>query len=49
MGDLFTEAEVNELRNTLRAYNIRSDLELEYLEGYPFVLENMKRRGIALP
>jgi uncharacterized Fe-S cluster-containing radical SAM superfamily protein len=49
MGDLFTEAEVNELRQTLCDYNIRSDLELESLEGYPFVLENMKRRGIALP
>jgi uncharacterized Fe-S cluster-containing radical SAM superfamily protein len=46
MEDLFTENEVNELRQTLLTYSIHSDLELERLEGYPFVLENMKRRGI---
>jgi uncharacterized Fe-S cluster-containing radical SAM superfamily protein len=45
MEDLFTEDEVNELRQTLRSYKIHSDLELERLEGYPFVLENMKQRG----
>lgn len=48
MEELFTESEMNELKQTLREYNIHSDLELESLEGYPFVLENMKRRGIFL-
>jgi uncharacterized Fe-S cluster-containing radical SAM superfamily protein len=49
MEDLFTENEVNELKQTLREYNIHSDLELESLEGYPFVFRNMKRRGVSLP
>lgn len=49
MEDLFTDTETNELKKTLREYDIHSDLELERLEGYPFVLENMKRRGIAVP
>ncbi len=48
MEELFTESEMNELKQTLREYNIHSDLELESLEGYLFVLENMKRRGIFL-
>jgi uncharacterized Fe-S cluster-containing radical SAM superfamily protein len=48
MEELFTESEMNELKQTLREYKIHSDLELESLEGYLFVLENMKRRGIFL-
>lgn len=48
MEDLFTESEMNELKQTLQGYNIHSDLELESLEGYPFVLDNLKRRGISL-
>ena len=49
MAELFTESETNELKQMLREYDIRSDLELERLEGCPSVLENMKRRGVSFP
>jgi len=48
MEDLFSKSQIEELKKTLREHRINSDLELESLEGYPFVLENMKRRGIFL-
>jgi uncharacterized Fe-S cluster-containing radical SAM superfamily protein len=48
MEDLFTEAEISRLRNTLREYGIKAELELETLEPYPFVVENMKRREVFL-
>ena len=48
MGELFSEAQVEGLKNTLREKGVRSELELETLESYPSVLENMKRRGICL-
>jgi hypothetical protein len=46
MEDLFSKSQIEELKKTLREHGINSDLELESLEGYPFVLENMRRRGI---
>jgi uncharacterized Fe-S cluster-containing radical SAM superfamily protein len=46
MGDLFSETEITALKKTLRESGIRADLELESLEPYPFVLENMRRRGL---
>ncbi len=48
MEDLFSTSQIDELRQTLGEHGISSDLELESLEGYPFVLENMKRRGILI-
>lgn len=48
MQDLFTEAEISRLKNALREYDIKAELELENLEPYPFVLENMKRRRVFL-
>jgi uncharacterized Fe-S cluster-containing radical SAM superfamily protein len=48
MEDLFSKSQIEELKKTFREHRINSDLELESLEGYPFVLENMKRRGIFL-
>ena len=47
MGDFFSPAQVQELEKTLRDEGIRSELELETLERYPAVLENLKRRGIS--
>jgi len=47
MEDLFSAAQVKTLENTLRDEGILSELELETLEGYPSVLENLKRRGIS--
>ena len=48
MADLFSEAEINELRETLRENEIIAELELECLEPYPFVLENMRKRGLPI-
>lgn len=48
MRDLFTGGEVQGLRRVLSDYGIKAELELEFLEGYPFVLENMKRRAVSL-
>jgi uncharacterized Fe-S cluster-containing radical SAM superfamily protein len=48
MEDLFSEAEINELRKTLRENEIIAELELECLEPYPFVLENMRKRGLSI-
>lgn len=48
MGDLFTDPEIDGLKKTLREYGIKAELELESLEPYPFVLENLRRRGIFL-
>ena len=46
MEDLFTEAETKNLKDMLRESGVRAELELESLEPYPVVLENMRRRGI---
>lgn len=48
MGDLFSEDKISRLESFLREKGIRSDLELEFLEAYPFVIENMKKRGIKI-
>jgi uncharacterized Fe-S cluster-containing radical SAM superfamily protein len=48
MEDLFSESQIGDLKKTLREQGINSDLEMEGLEAYPFVLENLKRRGIFL-
>jgi uncharacterized Fe-S cluster-containing radical SAM superfamily protein len=48
MEDLFAKPQIEGLKKTLRERGIHSDLELESLERYPFVLENLKRRGIFL-
>ncbi len=44
----FGRAEINELRKTLVENGIQAELELERLEAYPFVLENMRERGVSL-
>ena len=46
MEDLFSELQIGDLKKTLRDQGINSNLELERMEAYPFVLENLKRRGI---
>ncbi len=47
MGDLFSAAEIDGLKNILRGFTIKEELELECLEPYPFVLENLRRRQIV--
>lgn len=46
MEDLFTPRDINSLEETLREAGIKAKLELEGLETYPFVLENLRRRKI---
>jgi len=46
MGDLFSRDRINRLENFLREQGIRSELELESLETYHFVLDNMRKRNL---
>jgi len=46
MGDLFSKEDIRRLETSLKKDGIRSGLELEFLEAYPFVVENMKKRKI---
>jgi uncharacterized Fe-S cluster-containing radical SAM superfamily protein len=48
MRDLFDPEEVGRLERLLKEYGIRSELELEALEAYPFVIENMKKRKVKI-
>jgi uncharacterized Fe-S cluster-containing radical SAM superfamily protein len=47
MGDLFSRDEIGKLEKSFRENGIRSELELEFLETYPFVMANMKNRKIG--
>ena len=46
MRDLFTIRQVEQLRKRLAQFRIKADLELESLEAYPFVLDNLKKRKV---
>ena len=46
MRDLFRPEEIDRLEKILDQYKIKAELELEALEAYPFVLENMKKRKL---
>jgi uncharacterized Fe-S cluster-containing radical SAM superfamily protein len=48
MRDLFKDSEIESLKDILRKEGIKGDIELEKLESYPFVLDNMKKRRITL-
>jgi len=48
MGDLFPREKISKFESYLRENGIRSELELECLETYPFVLKNMKKRKIKI-
>ncbi len=45
MGDLFGRHGVEELTRVLREQGVSGRIEVEYLERYPFVVENLKKRG----
>lgn len=45
MGDLFGRDGAEELTRVLREEGISGRIEIEELERYPFVVENLKRRG----
>ena len=46
MEDLFSGVEINRLKSTIKEHGIKADLELECLEPYPFVVENLRTRGL---
>ena len=46
MWNLFTEEELAQLSDRLAEMAIHAELEEEHLEAYPFVLENMEKRGV---
>ncbi len=48
MRDLFSTEEIGQLKNALDAFRIKAELELEGLEAYPFVVENMKKRKVQI-
>ncbi|MFP4082038.1 MAG: radical SAM protein [Candidatus Aminicenantes bacterium] len=48
MKDLFSTKEISQLENLLGGWNIDAELELEGLEAYPFVVENMKKRKVQV-
>jgi uncharacterized Fe-S cluster-containing radical SAM superfamily protein len=48
MIDFFNDDEFHKLKTILKEYKIKSDLEFETLEDYPFVLENLRIRHVTL-
>jgi uncharacterized Fe-S cluster-containing radical SAM superfamily protein len=48
MGDLFSREDIGRLETSLKEEDIHVDLELEFLESYPFVLDNMRKRKIKI-
>jgi len=48
MRDLFKDSEIESLKDILRKEGIKGDIELEELERYTFVLDNMKKREVTL-
>jgi uncharacterized Fe-S cluster-containing radical SAM superfamily protein len=49
MYETFGPEGIRRISKKLREFGIRpEELEIEYLEVYPFVLENLKKRSISL-
>jgi uncharacterized Fe-S cluster-containing radical SAM superfamily protein len=49
MYETFGPKGIGRINRKLREFEIRpEELEIEYLEAYPFVLENLKKRSISL-
>lgn len=48
MGDLFSDPEIKKLQNLLKLQGISAELEIERLEKYPYVMEQLRKRGIEI-
>jgi uncharacterized Fe-S cluster-containing radical SAM superfamily protein len=49
MYETFGSEGIGKINQQLKEYEIRpEELEIEYLEPYPFVLENIKKRSVSL-
>ncbi|MGB2763845.1 MAG: radical SAM protein [Candidatus Aminicenantaceae bacterium] len=46
MKNLFTDDDIAQLKRLLAECDIKAGIEEEFLEEYPFVLENMKKRNV---
>ncbi len=48
MEDLFSQDQISSLREKLAAEGIVGELEIEYLERYPYVIKQLQKRGIEM-
>jgi uncharacterized Fe-S cluster-containing radical SAM superfamily protein len=48
MGDLFSGPEIKKLKNRLKSEGITAELEIERLERYPYVMEQLRKRKIEI-
>lgn len=48
MRNLFTAEEITQLRGIIEKYGIKSQLEQEILEDYPFVVDNLDKRKVLI-
>jgi len=48
MEDLFTPAQIDSLRERLARAGIEGELEMEYLERYPYVMKELKKHGVEV-
>jgi len=48
IGDLFSREEISKFERFLREIGIQSEIELEFLEAYPFVQKNMRKRKFKI-
>ena len=48
MEDLFLPDDIDRFEKRLQENGISAQLELEQLEDYPFVLENLRKRGVPI-
>jgi len=46
MEDLFSREQISALKERLAAEGVAGELELEYLERYPYVMEQLRKHGI---
>jgi uncharacterized Fe-S cluster-containing radical SAM superfamily protein len=48
MQEIFGPREIEILKKKLEEFGIKGEIEIEYLEKYPFVLKNLEKRGVSL-
>jgi uncharacterized Fe-S cluster-containing radical SAM superfamily protein len=48
MQEIFREDGIKVLKKKLKELGIKSEIETEYLEAYPFVIKNLKTRKVKI-
>jgi len=48
MYEIFRDDGIKALKNKLEEFGIESEIEIEYLEAYPFVLKNLEARKVKI-